>query len=96
MLVLTSLAAFSVAFIGEVWSPPEKSSIRLVVQGMSSPFCGECVKRAISYLPGVDSVQVNTKIGCAEVFGVSSVLRDSSIGRAVRQAGFRIITRTSP
>lgn len=96
MLILILLVTFMAAFLGPPARPAERSSERLIIQGMCCQECGERVKDVISSLPGVDSVAVNAKSGCTEVFGESTSLRDSSVSSAVRQAGFRIIAQTTP
>jgi len=96
VLVQILLFTFLAAFVGPPSCPAEKSSERLIIRGMCCQECGDRVKDVISRQPGVDSVAVNAKSGCAEVFGETAALRDSSIGSAVRQAGFRIVAQTAP
>lgn len=61
----------------------------VAVNGMSCPFCAYGVKKHLSALPGVKSVQVELAKGKAIVeFSPEAKVTDEQIQKAVRAAGF--------
>ncbi|MBI5576354.1 MAG: heavy-metal-associated domain-containing protein [Deltaproteobacteria bacterium] len=61
----------------------------VAVDGMSCPFCAYGVKKHLSALPGVKSVQVELAKGEAIVeFDPEGQVTDEQIRKAVREAGF--------
>ena len=74
------------------WSGPASGASRqaaVAVNGMSCPFCAYGVKKHLSALPGVKSVQVELAKGEAIVeFAPEAKVTDEQIQKAVRDAGF--------
>ena len=91
-LVLAATALASLAAPPAARSGPASGASRqavVAVNGMSCPFCAYGVKKHLSALPGVKSVQVEMAKGEAIVeFAPETEITDEQIQRAVRAAGF--------
>jgi copper chaperone CopZ len=61
--------------------------MRVLIKGMSCHHCAKAVSRALSSLPGVDSVTVDHQKGMAVVTGEE--LDQDEIRRAVEEAGYQ-------
>ncbi len=91
-LALVATALAYLAAPPAAWSGPASGAPRqavVAVNGMSCPFCAYGVKKHLSALPGVKSVQVELAEGEAIVeFVPEAKVTDEQIQKAVRAAGF--------
>lgn len=91
-LALVATALAYLAAPPSAWSGPASGASRqavVAVDGMSCPFCAYGVKKHLSALPGVKSVQVELAEGEAVVeFAPEAKVTDEQIQKAVRAAGF--------